>query len=139
MSGKLPTMAVRNAIAYVDARGFFNSHLHIGTRMEAERHGVEFNFGYDGRAASRLYSVTDEGRAIAARGTLAHALAWVAERGFVIEPRRSRENKSGFIQIINKETGVEGFISDGSRVYLPKEGHRWQTELAFTAKAGGAK
>lgn len=137
----LPTMAVRNAIAYVAARGNFPSNVQIGTRIEAQRHGVEFAPAAVGTPGPlRFYEATEEGRAIAARGTLAPALAWAAERGFIITPgRRGREHKPNFIPIHNPETDVEGFISGASRVFLPKEGTNHVMELAFTAKAGGAK
>lgn len=140
---KLPSMTVRNAIAFVDAYGDFFSHMHFSVRMDAERAGIQFNnHEADRRATGRYYYVTDEARAIAATGTLAPCLAYAKEHGLVIDRtprRRAHKPKPGYIRLINRDTGEEAFISRGRNLYRqrakPEGGFSWEYDLAFEGKA----
>lgn len=142
---KLPSLTVRNAMAFVDAYGDHFSHTHFTVRMETERHGVEFDHDYRAKAGEfgrlRFYRVTDEGRAIAATGTLAPCLAYAKEHGFEIDDtrrRRARKPKPGYIALRNRDTGEEAFISRGRNLYRqrakPEGGFSWQFDLAFEGK-----
>jgi hypothetical protein len=136
---KLPTLTVRNAIAFVDAYGDHFSHTHASVRLDAERNGVVFDMqgGVGTGKPLTFYRVTDEGRAIAATGTLAPCLAYAKEHGFEIETvrrRRARKPKPGYIPLINRETGEEAYISRGRYLYRKADGQGWRFELAFEGK-----
>jgi hypothetical protein len=135
---KQPTKAVRNAIAFVAETGNFPSSVQVDTRLQAQSFGVEFQWDDAERLKNwvhRPYFVTDEGRAIADASPLGLCIAWAKARGFrvLLDGFGGRKAKPNFIRIANRETGVEGFISGGERVFLPEDGSRWKSELAFDA------
>lgn len=137
---KVPA-AVLNAIAFVAETGNWPSCLRHETRWAAQRLGVEFDLAacetFLGGGEYRPYSVTAEGRELAATGPLGKCIAWAKERGFEVQTesfRKGRKAKPNFIRILNRETGVEGFISGGERVFLPEEGSRYKSELVFDVR-----
>jgi hypothetical protein len=136
MTAKLPSLAVRNAIAFVDVVGDFPRNIQVSTRLRAREHGIEFNHDYDLTAGARVrfYNVTDAGRAVADKGTLAHCLRFAKELGFEIDMGRRGRPKPGYIPLKNAETGAEAFVSSGRRVYMRGQGIGY--EIAFEAKAG---
>ncbi len=147
----LPTPAVRNAIAYVDFFGNFAKGTQMTTRTAAQRWDLENNDYLWVKSnielqmhSLRFYNVTDAGREVAARGSLAKSLAWLQEQGFKFNSTRNGgRTKMGFISGFEHTDGRTAWISnsqsDTSSVYVNyPRGHESYTigsQLAFTGKA----
>ncbi len=145
----LPTPAVRNSIAFVDFFGNFARGTHVSTRLAAQRFEdgeyVWVQFVRDMPLYSlRFYSVTDAGRAVAARGALSKTLAWLAAEGFKFQGTRSGKTpKMGFLDGFAHEDGRTAWISnsqsDTSSIYInyPRAHPNYTvgSQLTFTAKA----
>lgn len=123
MTTKLPSIATRNAMAFVGAYGNFPSNCAYATRWAAQRAGVEFVMDQEERLRTgRYYRLTEEGQRVAATSPLAACLTWAAERGFrVTERRNGRKPKPGFIPLINRDTGATAWVSSGRCVYSERE------------------
>jgi len=136
---KLPSVSVRNAIAFVAELHDFPANCHYATRIQAERHGVQFNMDDGARWSAsggyRPYFVTDEARAIADASPLGRCIAFAKERGFRVQLNGfgGRKAKPGLIRLFNPTTGEDGYISGGARVYFANAAERWKSDLAFDA------
>jgi len=136
MTTTLPTMAVRNALAYVGLTGSFLSHTSITTRVEASRY-VAFNFDDERRRSTgRYYELTEAGDKVADRGTLRKVLAEATRLGFKVAAPRGRGNKPGYIALMDDTTGQTAFISSGRRLFINRLMRDGGTLLAYDARTG---
>lgn len=128
----LPTMAARNALAFLGLSGQFPSHTHYKLRGDCYPF---YSFVYDDerrRSTGRYFELNDAGNAVAARSNLKPCLDYLTERGFALTERKGGRAKAGYMPFVNRATGQTAFISSGRRVYLNVPG-KIGAELVYEA------
>jgi hypothetical protein len=140
---KLPTIAVRNALAAIALTGDTFPHTSLDTRIALHGLAVYNHVDVDAIIAGRSYrarSLTAEGAAL-----LEHAPLWKAAQFLIAKGYRlaSRCHKPGFVRFIHaSETKASGmpltaFIASGRDVYEDLDDGRSGATRTFPVAKGG--